>query len=91
MPTPLTRPSLLRILSPLSAANYDHIIQHSAFTLAFAGFLRGVEFTYREADMHLGASYSKWSLTKQSVRMAEDETYLELTLPASKQTHFTRE
>jgi len=86
--TPLTRPALLRILSHLSAANYDYIVLHYAFTLAFAGFLRVGEFTYRETDMHLGVSYSKWYLTKQNIRMAEDETYMELTLSASKTDPF---
>jgi len=40
--------------------------------------------------MHLGASYSKWDLTKQRIRMAEDETYMELTLPASKTGPFRK-
>jgi len=88
--TPLTRPALLQILSHLSAANYNHIVLHSALTLAFAGFLRVGEFTYRETDMQLGVSYSKWYLTKQSIRMAEDETYMELTLPASKTDPFRK-
>ena len=81
---------MLWILSHLSAANYDHIVLHSAFTLGFAGFLRVGKFTYPETDMHLGVSYSKWYLTKQSIRMAEDETYMELTLPASKTDPFRK-
>jgi len=88
--TPFTRPALLRILSHLFAANYDHIVLHSAFTLAFAGFLRVGEFTYRETDMQLGVSYSKRYLTKQSIRIAEDETYMELTLLASKTDPFRK-
>jgi len=88
--TPLTRPSLLSILTHLSATDYDHTVLHSAFTLAFAGFLTFGEFTYRAADMHLGASYSKWYLTKQSIRMAEHGTYMELTLPASKTDPFCK-
>lgn len=88
--TPLTRPALLRILSHLSPANYDHIVLHSAFALAFARFLRVGQFTYREADTNLGVSYSKWYLTKESIRMADDESYMELTLPASKTDSFRK-
>ena len=40
--------------------------------------------------MHLGVSYSKWFLTKQSIRIAEDGTYMELTLPASKTDPFRK-
>jgi len=38
--------------------------------------------------MQLGVSYSKWYLTKQSIRMPEDQTYMQLTLPASKKDPF---
>ena len=57
--TPLTRPHLLSIISLLQGSHYDKIVLKAAFTLAFAGFLRVVEFTYKEADRQLGTSYSK--------------------------------
>ena len=56
--TPLTRPYLLSILSQLQALNYDNIVLKAAFTLAFGGFLRVGEFTYKEADRQLGTLYS---------------------------------
>jgi len=37
--TPLTRPCLLLILSKLGTTNYNDIVTHAAFTLAFSAFL----------------------------------------------------
>ncbi|KAG0644753.1 hypothetical protein HOY80DRAFT_878091, partial [Tuber brumale] len=34
--------------------------------------------------------YSKWCLTKRSIRMAEDGTYMEITLPASETDPFRK-
>jgi len=45
--TPLTRPCLLRILRYLPDFNYNDLVTLAAFTLAFAGFLRVGEFTYK--------------------------------------------
>ena len=88
--TPLTRPHLIRILATLPIHSYDNIVLYAAFTLAFARFLRVGEFTYREADRELGVSFSKWFLTKQSIRMSDDGTYMELTVPASKTDPFRK-
>ena len=51
---PLTRPYLLRILGVLTLSSYENIVIQVAFTLAFAGFLRVGEFTYRRIDLELG-------------------------------------
>ena len=88
--TPLTRPYLLRLLSLMPPPNYNNTMLQAAFTLAFAGFLRVGEFTYKEADRELEASFSKWFLTKQHIAMSRDRTYLELMLPASKTDPFRK-
>jgi len=62
----------------------------AAFSLAFAGFLRVGEFTYRETDRELGAFFSKWFLTKQHIRIPAGESYMELTIPASKTDPFRK-
>ena len=87
---PLTRPHLVQLLRHLSTTNYDNIATRAAFTLAFAGFLRVGEFTYREADHHLGPTFSKWFLTKSCVRIRARGTYMELTLPSSKTDPFRK-
>jgi len=48
--TPLTCPCLLQILRYLPGFNYDDLVTRAAFTLAFAGFLRVGEFTYKATD-----------------------------------------
>jgi len=88
--TPLTHPHLLAIVTLLPVSSYDNIVLRAAFTLAFAGFLRVGEFTYKEADRELGTSYSKWFLTKQSITVAERGTFMQLTLPASKTDPFRK-
>lgn len=65
--TPLTRPYLLKILSHQSLNDYDNRVLYAAFTLAFAGFLRVGEFTYKEADLSLGPGFGKWFPTKASI------------------------
>ena len=82
--TRLTRPYLIHILCPLPGPDYDNTMISAAFTLAFAGFLRVGEFTYRETDLELGASFSKWFLTKQHICIPPWESYTELTIPAWK-------
>jgi len=88
--SPLTHPYLLDILCHLRGSQYDHIVLRAAFTLAFAAFLRVGEFTYREIDKQLGRSFSRWFLTKQSIIVSRDATYLELTIPASKTDPFRK-
>jgi len=48
--TPLTCPYLLKVLSALTGNYYEDVVIYTAFTLAFAGFLRVDEFTYKESD-----------------------------------------
>jgi len=86
--TPLTRPLLLSILNQLAIPNYDNAVLKTTFTLAFAGFLRVGEFTYRKADQELGLAFKNWFLTKSCVRFVNDRQDIELTLPASKTDPF---
>ena len=58
--------------------------------MAFAGFLRVGEFTYREADRQLGSSFGKWYITKRSLKVSNNATHMELTLPASKTDPFRK-
>jgi len=48
------------------------------------------EFTYREADTHLGTLFHKWFSTKASIKISHNSTYMELTLPASKTDPFRK-
>ena len=57
--TPLTRPYLLKVLSPLNANYYKDVVTYAAFTPAFAGFLRVGEFTYKESDRNLAQGFGK--------------------------------
>ena len=86
--SPLTRPHLLRLLRHLPQSDYDSIVLRAAFTLAFAGFLRVGECTYRDADKQLNSSFAKWFITKRSIIISEDRTSMDLTLPASKTDPF---
>lgn len=88
--TPLTRPYLLRIIANLETPSYDETVTKAAFTLAFAAFLRVGEFTYRESDITTESAFQKWFLTKNSLRLGElnRQSFLELTLPASKTDPF---
>jgi len=55
--TPLTRPALLVMLNGLTQLNYNDVVLRAAFSLAFAGFLRVGEFTYRRIDLDLGPAF----------------------------------
>lgn len=88
--TPLTRPHLLAIVRNLLASKYDNKVLRAAFSLAFAGFLRVGEFTYKETDRELGRSYSKWFLAKQSIRVAQGGASMQLTLLGSKTGPFRK-
>ena len=87
---PLTRPHLLAILRHLRVSTYNNVVLRAAFTLAFAGFLRVGEFTYKKVDRELGTSYAKWFLAKKSIRVAEGGASMQLTLPASKTDPFRK-
>jgi len=49
--TPLTRPHLLSLLNHLRIHDYNQTVMRAVFTLAFAGFFRIGEFTYRALDL----------------------------------------
>ena len=86
--TPLTHPVLLVMLNRLTQLDYDDIVLQAAFSLAFAGFLRVGEFTYRHIDLDLGPALRNWFLTKNSIHIPPGGDYMELTLPASKTDPF---
>jgi len=86
----LTRPYLLHILSHLPGPEYDNTILGAAFILGFAGFLRVGEFTYRETDRELEASFSNWFLIPHHFCIPAGESYMELTIPASKTDPFRK-
>jgi len=86
--SPLTRPYLLAILNKLGNTSYDDLVTRAAFSLAFAGFLRVGEFTYRKNDLDSRSTFRNWFLTKSSIRLIADGAHLELSLPASKTDPF---
>ena len=86
--TPLTRPHLLSLLNHLRIHDYNDTVMRAAFTLAFAGFLRIGEFTYRALDLQMGPAFPNWFLTKSSIRLIQHDEHIELTLPASKTDPF---
>ena len=71
-------------------SSYEDIVLRAAFTLAFAGFLRVGEFTYRGTDLELGPAFSNWFLTKGSIRFIARGQHMEVTLPASKTDPFRK-
>lgn len=86
--TPLTRDALVLILRCLQEPTYENITLRAAFTLAFAGFLRVGEFTYRAKDLDLGHNFRSWFLTKSSVTISTDRSHMSVNLPASKTDPF---
>ena len=88
--SPLTRPYLLQILCTLQMSSYEDIVIQAAFTLAFAGFLRVREFTYRGTDLELGPAFSNWFLTKGSIQFIARGQHMEVALPTSKTDPFRK-
>ena len=86
--TPLIRPHLLSMLRYLGRHSYNDTVTRAAFSLAFAGFLRIGEFTYRALDLEMGPAFHNWFLTKSSIRFIENDKHIELTLPVSKTDPF---
>ena len=84
---PITKDLLLKILPHFNRRTKAGATLHASFCLAFAGFLRIGEFTYTDQD-RTKADFSRWFLTRRSVRLFDDR--LELTLPASKTDPFRR-
>jgi len=85
----LTRLQLILLRRALDMESYRDIAIRAAFTLAFTGFLRVREFTYRQADLELGPAFRKWFSTKNSIQLHEGGNYMKLTLPASKTDPFS--
>ena len=75
---PITRDILLQMISRFDQTTFEGANLHSAFCLAFAGFLRMGEFTYDNVE----PDFSFWNLTRGSVSLLEDRLFL--VLPASK-------
>lgn len=69
MRTPLTRPCLKPIIRHLSPINYNVAATRATFGLAFAGFLRVGELTYKDSDRELGPAFGMWFLAKRSIRI----------------------
>ena len=86
--SPLTRDRLLKILRQLHQPSYKNYTLLAVFTLVFAGFLRVGELTYQQADLDLGPNFRSWFLTKSSIRVIDDRTYMAVNLPASKTDPF---
>lgn len=84
---PITKDLLLQMLPHLDQRTREGATLYAAFCLAFAGFLRVGEFTYSAEDRKT-ADFSKWFLTRRSVRLFDD--HMELTLPVSKTDPFRR-
>lgn len=88
--TPLTRPCLLQMLGVLGTENYEDVVICAVFTLAFAAFLCVGEFTYCQTDIETSPLFRSWFLTKSSIQLQnlKGESYINLTLPASKTDPF---
>ena len=81
---PITRDILLQLISRFNQRTLEGANLHSAFCLAFAGFLRMGEFTYDKVE----CDFNSWNLTRGSVSLSEDRLFL--VLPASKTDPFRR-
>ena len=80
--TSLTSPLVLPILSSDLHSNYENTVIQAVFMLAFAGFLRVGEFTYKHTDRAMEPAFSKWFLSKSCVRLSRSRGHLYLNLPA---------
>ena len=85
---PTHPPLLVIMLHRLTLLDCHDVVLRATFSLTFAGFLRGGEFTYRRIDLDLGLAFCNSFLSKNSVRIATGGEYIEITLPASKTNSF---
>ena len=81
---PITREVLLKLVSRFNQTTLEGANLHSAFCLAFAGFLRMGEFTYDKVE----SDFSSWNLTRGSVSLLEDRLFL--VIPSCKTDPFRR-
>ena len=84
---PITKDLLLRMLGQLDQKSREGANFYAAFCLAFAGFLRVGELTYTSKERD-AADFSKWFLTRCSIRLFDDR--LEVLLPKSKTDQFRK-
>jgi hypothetical protein len=84
---PITRAILPAILSPQASAEenlIDRVKPHAAFSLAFAGFMRLGEITYKDADLKNPRRLRAEKVTRQGVTCSAAQDYLTVHLPPSK-------
>lgn len=71
---PITRPVFLALLATFDTNTQRGATFHTAFWLAFAGFLRMGEFTWCEADRH--DKFRLWHLTRASITFKVDRLHV---------------
>jgi hypothetical protein len=84
---PLSRDLLLRLLTPEAVAgepDADTVNLNAAFTLAFAGFLRIGEFTYKEPELRHPALFNGRRLTPACITFSANGDHMTLLLRKSK-------
>jgi hypothetical protein len=84
---PITRTILSAILSPQASAEEDSIDRinlNAAFSLAFAGFMRLGEITYKDAELKDPRRLRAEKVTRQGVTCSAAQDYLTVHLPRSK-------
>ena len=82
---PITKNVLLSILRTLDTSTIDGANFHTAFCLAFAGFLRIGEFTYEPGDTRY-QDFKDYHVTRRSITFSANSICLHL--PASKTDPF---
>lgn len=83
----LSRDLLLRLLTPEAVAGepyIDTVNLNAAFTLAFAGFLRIGEFTYKEPELREPALFNGRRLTPACITFSANGDHMTLLLRRSK-------
>ena len=78
----ITRDILLKLISSFDQTTLEGANFHTAFCLAFTGFLRMGEFTYNKVE----SDFSSWNLTRGSISFLEDRLFL--VLPSCKTDPF---
>ncbi|KAF2174419.1 hypothetical protein K469DRAFT_550845, partial [Zopfia rhizophila CBS 207.26] len=87
---PITRDILLDVLSKRATRGEDPIDTrnlNAAFTVAFSGFLRMGEFTYKASDLIDTRRFATERLTKRCITLSATRDHMILHLPRSKTDH----